>query len=250
MLPVMRCHSYASCLYACHISTRLLFGSGLLFLATTTSSAWLAVLMSGLAAVMLRLLSADWQLCWRVLRLLRWFMVPILVLHALFTPGRLLLPGMVPLLSMEGLMQGLWLSVHLMSIYATALLMFRLLSRREWLTLLAQWPWGGEVLAMRLWMVLAMQGHIFALLAGLREQFHLRHDWRKSAQLLINAFRQSLQTATDQAGLLWLRWPQHGQALHIAYDGNTAPVSTVQRATYSVFLLAGGCVALLVPWLV
>ncbi|MDQ6979633.1 MAG: hypothetical protein Q9M09_05550 [Mariprofundaceae bacterium] len=59
-------------------------------------------------------------------RLLRWLLLPILLLHPLFTPGELLITGWP--FTREGWVQGSWLTLHLTSLYLAAMLLNRLLS--------------------------------------------------------------------------------------------------------------------------
>lgn len=69
----------------------------------------------------------------RALSLLRWLVLPIILLHAFFTPGALILSGMAWPVSIEGLQSGLWFSLHLIVIFFAAMLFSRLLTQKEWI---------------------------------------------------------------------------------------------------------------------
>jgi len=223
-------------------------GFGLLFLTITTTSLWFAVLLAVLAAVIIRLLDGNWHTSLRLLRLLRWFVIPILLLHMLFTPGQLLFPGWPIGVSREGLMQGMRLSIHLTSMYAMAMMMFRLLSHSEWLRLLMQLPWFGERIMVQALMMMFMKQHMNMLLLYLRQQFRLRHDWKNTHLLLMTAFRQALADACTHAHMLWLRWPQQPSMLMISIS-NANRISTFHSGLFSALWTAVGCTGLLLPWL-
>jgi len=59
-------------------------------------------------------------------RLLRWLLLPIVLLHAFFTPGAALFPDWP--LTQEGMQKGGWLALHLSGLYLAAMLFSRLLS--------------------------------------------------------------------------------------------------------------------------
>jgi len=234
--------------FCSHIGSRLLLGSGLLFLTVTNTSISFGLLLAMLASALIRLLDGHWSTTLRLLGLLRWFVLPILLLHMLFTPGQLLFPGWPIGVSREGLVQGTWLSVHLTGIYVMAMLLFRLLEVPEWLRLLALLPRYGERLMVQALMMAPMKKHMGKLLSHLRWQFRLRHDRKKIPMLLMAAFSQTLSDASIQAKILWLRWPQQPSMLAAITDKNR--VSGMHRYMFSTLWAACGCAGLLLPWFV
>ncbi len=226
---------------------RLIMGFGLLLLTIMTTSLWLSLLLTVLATVMIRMLDGNWRTSVRLLYLLRWLVIPILLLHILFTPGQLLFPGWPIGVSREGLMQGIRLSLHLSSMYAMAIMMFRLLGHAEWLRLLMQLPWFGERMMVQALMMLSMKQHMGQLLLYLRQQFRLRYDWKKAPLLLMAAFRQALADASTHAQMLWLRWPQQPSMLISTADKKHLPV--LPNYLFSTLWAALGCISLLLPWL-
>jgi len=231
-------------LYGSHIASRLMLGGGWLFLAVTTTSFWICLILVLLAAIFLRILDGNWITVLRVLRLLRWFVIPILLLHAFFTPGQWLFPNVPVAISKEGLMRGIWLSVHLIGMYGMAILMFRLLKWHEWFQLLLTWPQLGNRLALPLLMMISMKKNSADLLTQLRLQLALRSDWRRMPQLLLGAFKQALSDAGSHARILWLRWPNY---LPLS---DTPPVCRNDDLPYlySWLWAAAGCAGVMLSW--
>jgi len=228
--------------------SRLLLGFALLFLSLTTTSIWLCLFLAVISAAMIRLLDGNWTTSLRVLGLLRWFILPILLLHTLFTPGQLLLPGFPIAVSREGLVQGMWLSVHLITIYAMAMLLFRLLSRDEWLRFILLLPGIGERLMVQVLMMVSMKNHMAELLSYLRQQYGLRHDWKKIPLLLMSAFKQALIDASAYAQMLWLRWPQQLSTL-VSATSQTIVYTPAQRYFFSALWASCACMVFLLLWL-
>jgi len=235
----------ADMFFCSHAVSRLLLGVGLLSLAITATSIFAAVLLAILALVLIRALDGDWRTGLRLLRLLRWFVIPILLLHMLFTPGQLLLPGWPIGVSREGVVQGAWLSVHLTSIYAMAILMFRLLAHAEWLCLLMRLPRFGEQMMLQALMMMSMKQHMGALLSYLQQQFRLRYDWKKLPLVLMAAFGRALADASTHAQMLWLRWPQQA-CLPVTAENC---LSILQRRLFSTLWAVCGSASLVLPWL-
>jgi len=233
--------------FGSHAASRLMMGFGLLFLAIMTTSIWSGLLLVMLAVVIIRLLDGNWSTSLRLLRLLRWFVIPILLLHMLFTPGQLLLPGWPIGVSREGLRQGLWLSIHLSSIYTMAMLMFRLLVHAEWLRLLMLLPRFGERMMVQMFMMMSMKQYMGMLLSYLRQQFRLRDDWKKMPLVLMAAFRQALADASTHAQMLWLRWPQQ-PSMFIPVSAENS-MSVFHKRLFSCLWAVFGCISLLLAWL-
>jgi len=234
-------------IYASEPLSRLLFGSGLLFLAIMTHSMLLSLLLLVLSAVLIYILDGHGLTNLRIMRLLHWFIIPIILLHTLFSPGRLLWPDFFIPMSREGLIQGTMLSLHLSVIFFVAILLFRLLKRSEWLRYMIILPCLGKQLVIYVWMMSCMKMNNRSLLGDLRLQFRLRKDMKSVPLLLISAFRQSLNDASEHACTLWLRWPAHMRCL--------SPVSMQQRApevhydAVSLLLASVGFTAFLWPWM-
>jgi len=233
--------------FCSHVVARLFMGFGLLLLTIMTTSPALSLLLAILASVIIRMLDGNWLTSMRLLYLLRWFVIPILLLHMFFTPGQLLFPDWPVGVSREGLMQGIRLSLHLTSMYAMAIMIFRLLGHAEWLRVLMRLPWFGERMMVQALMMMSMKQHMSRLLFYLRQQFRLRYDWKKSPLLLMSAFRQALADASTHAQMIWLRWPQQPSMLISVHVENS--MSVFHHYLFSALWAVVGCISLLLPWL-
>jgi len=216
----------------------------MLLAAIICHSLMLSVLYLTLSVYMIRILEGEWLTVVRLLRLLRWFVLPIFLLHSLLSPGQLIFAGLP--MTWEGVNQGMWLSVHLGSIFAAALLLSRLLQRSEWLQAIMLLPFAGKRIIVFLMMMTAMQIHITDQLRHLKQQWNLRSDWQMTAVFLLASFRMALAVGREQARMLWLRWPETGSGMHMnmaACEQNTS-----YRWTLSLVWLCAGFVGIVVAW--
>jgi len=203
-----------------HPVSRFLAGWGLLFAAIMCHSLLLSVLYLTLSVCLIRLLEGSWLTVIRLFRLLRWFVMPILFLHALFSPGALIFPGLPLPLTWEGINQGVWLSVHLSTIFAAALLLSRLLQRSEWMHALMLLSFASKRIIILQMMMSAMKINITGQLRHLRQQWKLRSDWRMAALFVLASFCMALAAGRDQARMLWLRWPTAGNGMYLGLAAN------------------------------
>ncbi len=91
--------------------------------------------------LILRILDKDYQSSWlKPWYLLRWLLIPILVLHILFTPGEIIFVGYALPISYEGLQRGLGLALHLSEIFFAAILLARLLPLLIWIKAISYIP--------------------------------------------------------------------------------------------------------------
>lgn len=195
--------------YTIHPASRFLLGLALLSLATATSAVAYGVLLVLLSALFLRTVDAGWSRVIRTLGLLRWFVIPILILHACFSPGRFIFPGVPLPLTWEGITQGLYLSVHLAAIFFTATALFLCLNRREWFKAILNLPVINRELAVYVVMIAPLRGSVGCMLQLLRQKWQLRKGWIEFPLILVSAFRSTLAVAAEHSRQLWLRWPVH-----------------------------------------
>lgn len=188
-----------------HWSARLCAGLILLLLAIRLQSILASSVMIVLCVLLLWRLDRSWRTVVASARLLRWLVVPILLMHALFTHGELLWSGLP--LTREGVLTGLRLSLHLSAIFVAALVLFRVLHRYQWVRLLAAMP-GAARLLPHFHLLMSMREQMMQRLAHLRDQWRLRRRWRELHLLLLAAFVTALRASRLQADMLWLRWPQ------------------------------------------
>ncbi len=195
---------------------RFLAGSGLIGMAIGSRSILLSLFLAALAALLIRFIESNWLTMLRLSKLLVWFIVPILILHALFSPGQLLLPGTGIPVTEEGLHLGLLLSARLAAMFTAAMLMFRMLSQAEWMHVIVAVPMIGKRMLPFVWMIRPMQQQVGFRLRLIQRQYGLRRHWRMLPQVLLSACAQALATATPVSRTLWLRWPAQVE-LHSAY---------------------------------
>jgi len=79
-----------------------------------------------------------WLLCWKSWLLLRWIVLPTLLLHLFFTPGEIIFIHLPIPMSIEGLQLGVQLALHLITIFILAMLLGRLFPISMWLQLIGK----------------------------------------------------------------------------------------------------------------
>lgn len=196
-----------SLFYTLHPISRSLLGLALLSLATATPSPVYGFILILIAALFVRVIENSWSRVVRSIGLLRWFIIPILLLHLLFSPGQLLLPGWPLPFTWEGLQLGLHLSVHLAAIFFAAITLFLCLTRNEWTQALLLMPFSSRAVTTYVIMIAPLRHSVGGLLHSLRLQWNLRSSWQQSPQMLVSAFTAALAVAEVQSQQLWLRWP-------------------------------------------
>ncbi|NWF37046.1 hypothetical protein [Mariprofundus sp. KV] len=196
-----------SLFYTLHPISRSLLGLALLSLATATSSLMYGFMLILIAALFVRVIENSWNRVGRSVGLLRWFIIPILALHLLFSPGQLILPGWPLPFTWEGLQLGLHLSVHLAVIFFAAITLFLCLTRNEWIQALLLMPFSSRAVATYVILIAPLRRSEGDLLHALRLQWKLRSSWPQSPQMLVSAFSAALAVAEVQSQQLWLRWP-------------------------------------------
>ncbi len=208
----MAASNLASIFYSAHLMPRLLLGLSLLTLATLAVEIALGLLLSSIAIILIYFVEQSWRRVVRILKLLRWCIVPILLLHILFSSGQYLFPGMPIPLTREGLMRGLQLSIHLSSIFFSASFLFLCLRQHEWFKFILALPFiHHEKSVSYMLTMMPMRNSVKAVVDGFQQQWHLRKHWKDVPLLLVSIFRSTLAAASDQAEQLWLRWPSSSQ---------------------------------------
>jgi len=229
-------------LFHTHSLSRFLFGIGFLVLASACSDSVLSLFLSVLSMMMIRYIDGSCQTIRRLAGLLIWFFVPILLLHAFFSPGQLLFPGGWLSITVEGLHRGFQLCAHLMAVFLTAMMMFRLLKHGEWLTAVAGLPYVGRRLLPLLWMIVPMKNIVLCRLGVIKQQYQLRNDWRLLPQLLLSACSQVLLMSGQVASALWLRWPAG------PFMAGQSEIFNKNSMAVDALLMIAGTVALLLVW--
>lgn len=202
-------HQFPSLIVSMHTASRLFIGITFLLTAVLNRSVVLALLQLSLFILVLLIYADGWRRILRAMTLLRWLLLPIILLHALFTPGALIIAGMAWPVSVEGLQAGFWFSLHLLVIFFAAMLFSQLLTRREWISVVLKTPLLGRailpyaLLMNRCWQRIRLM---------LSDEYEIwRSEKRGLRSLLlhlgampVHALRMSREVASD----IWRDWDQ------------------------------------------
>ncbi|MBL1351906.1 MAG: hypothetical protein COA61_001005 [Zetaproteobacteria bacterium] len=178
--------------------------------------------------VVIFVLAADKQaalrLCWRNWQLLRWILIPTVVLHAIFTPGALIFPQFFIPISQEGLQLGGSLALHWAAIFTLAMLLGRLFPIERWIEGVSHYPRLHHILYPYLCLFPRMNLLVRALI---RRHYRYWNDlpWthpiQKISQLpphLLSLLLQMKQHSQRCAKHVWEHWGQAYQPLLIKPD--------------------------------
>ncbi len=127
-----------------HIASRLFAGVTFLLTAVLNNQLDFALMQLFLIVLALLLYRDGSKRILRALLLLRWLVIPIILLHALFTPGALIVSGLIWPISVEGIQSGLWFSFHLVVIFFAAMFFSIVLTRKEWIEAILKLPMAGH----------------------------------------------------------------------------------------------------------
>lgn len=192
-----------------HLISRIFVGITLLLTSVLNQSPITALLQLLVAAtILLWPLRCGLALA-RSLKMLAWFVVPTIILHAAFTPGEMLFPDLSLPVTLEGLKTGLWFSLHLSAIYVAAVLFSRLLVRHEWYRTIAALPFLGRTLLP----YMLLLEHVGS---GVREvTAQAMNGWRRDgrrmtalAATLAELPAQVMSRSRDYAGDIWNGWDE------------------------------------------
>lgn len=218
-----------------HTASRVFAGVTVLLTAAMNQS--LAIAFAQLLIVSLALL---WPMqCALMLKrsytLLVWLVLPILVMHMLFTPGEMLLPGYPLPVTKEGLWSGIWFSLHISVIFIAAVMLSNLLSRHEWTRMIISIPYLGSRLLP------------YIIMSGTAEE-SVRSITRKS----VSAWREKGAGLAGLAGYLvrlpvavlahsnefaisvWEQWDNHVEKLQQADSRNRSVPEVISIVIFGV----------------
>ncbi|HXH72511.1 MAG TPA: hypothetical protein VNI58_06850 [Mariprofundaceae bacterium] len=188
--------------YDSHPLSRLLLGMAVVVLLASGSVAILLA-VSGAMVVMI---DGGWRNVRRSLAVLRWLIVPIILLHLLLTGGERLWPQSGLPLSLDGLRTGAILSLNLLTFYIVAMLFSRLWRQEELLAYASKIPLAGRRMFPYLLAMPAVRGAVQGALQGYRRQFDLRRAWSQSGVLLASMLRHMSDVSIVCSQIVWLRW--------------------------------------------
>ena len=233
-----------SVFYSIHPFSRFLFGIALMSLAFMSASFTASMLILLVCMLFTLWLEQSRTRVIRSLKLLRWFVAPIFILHLCFSPGELIFPLFALPFTWEGLMQGGFLAAHLAVIFMAAVALFLCLRRSEWIKAILSLPLIGEKLRVYILIAEPLQRSVGEKLRFLRQAWQIRESWREFPLLLLAAFRITLSAADEQSQQLWLRWP--AGSLNSEQDGWGTSTSSLPL---NLLCAAVGVLGVMIAWL-
>jgi len=145
------------------------------------------------------------SLLWHALRYLRWLLIPLTLLHLVFTPGMLLAPALPWSPSLEGVDAALWQSLRLINWFLSGWLLTYLVSHREWQYLLMRLPKIGQQWATILAAVPPMLQRSKQILMLMRWRWQHEHGkWRDIPSIACAMVMTILVQGNNQAELHWI----------------------------------------------
>lgn len=213
-----------------HIGSRIFAGSSFLITAALNSEVTVAVFQFSLCLLILINLEQGYSTLKNSVKLLRWLIIPIILLHAIFTPGELIISGMPIPVSIEGLQTGAWFAFHLAVIFFSAVVFSRLLSKREWIRSILKLPFAGPKLLPYALLMEAGWSRIKEMLQNeFREWQKHKNGIRSFALHLALLPTKALKQSRIHAGEVWSDWDHH--VLSLMTDDSTSKVSAISTIT-------------------
>jgi len=183
---------------------RLLFGFSLLLSAIFVSG-YTHALITLLIATMTMVVLKQPSLLWRAFRYLRWLLLPVILLHLVFSPGMLLAPSLPWSPSREGVDVALWQSLRLINWFLSGWLLAYLLSHHEWQYLLTRLPKVGHHWTTLLIALPPMLHRSQQMLMQMRWRWRMeRGKWRDIPSVATSMVVMVLAQGTSQAEAHWL----------------------------------------------
>lgn len=193
-------------LFQAALISRLIFGAGFLFAAVYNQQFTAAVLQLLLSVLLLRMTDGNFQRLLRAIRLLLWIVLPMVVVHMLFSPGRLVEFFWVQI-SIDGALFGGWLAFHFITIFMAALLFFRMLTTGEWLHLLVKSSLLRSRLLPYVVLVQPLRSKAGAIIGRCRRYWQQGDKGiRHLSLILLLLVRKVLAAGPAQAKRLWSNW--------------------------------------------
>lgn len=145
----------------------------------------------------------------RSFRLLFWFYLPILLLHGLMTPGTFVhTPVYIPL-SIEGLSQGLYLSIHITLMFFAAILVFKVLNRADLNSLLDMNPSVGNNVKPYVLLLVSLQKGAVETISEKHQQWKdMESKWLSLPDMMLESIQGVLHMGKYEAKQLWLHWDE------------------------------------------
>ncbi len=174
----------------------------------------------------------------RSLKLLLWLFIPIIFFQGFFTPGTYIQTPVYLPLSIEGLNHAWFLCLHIMLMFFSALLFFRMLALSEWTYLLSFLPKLTAGLSPYLILVVSLRVRVTEILAKQHLAWGERGKiWLNMPNMMIQTIQMTLDAGHQEAHDLWQHWEKR-----MRNDGSKQQSFFALNAKdymYGVLLLSG-----------
>ncbi|MDX8383694.1 MAG: hypothetical protein R8M45_06405 [Ghiorsea sp.] len=217
---------------------RLLFGVSLLVWAMLAAELWLMLCLTLLSVLILLLRGAKALLFWRSFSLLLWLFLPIIIFQSLFSTGTYIQKPIPLPLTIEGLNRALFLCLHMLLIFFSALTCFRLLAYKEWLRCLYAVPSLGTRIEPYLLLLDPLQTKSLNILHKQRDEWQqTKRKWLYFPQACVQMIEKMLTSGQQEAQMLWEDWEIRSAKARSVYQQPLPP--SLLDVLYATIMLLG-----------
>ncbi len=164
----------------------------------------LLLLILNLAVLSVQGLQAKY--IWRSFKLLLWFFIPTILMQGLFTPGMMVQQPIYLPLSIEGLMRGFYLSIHIAVMFFAALVVFRIFTKEEWLHFFRHLPYATALMPYVFLLFTLKRDVQNILFVQKKEWQHSQSKWKQLPNFLVDSIHAVLNVSKQAAAELWQDW--------------------------------------------
>ncbi len=193
----------------------------------------LLLLILNLAVLSMQGLQAKY--IWQSFRLLLWFIMPTILMQGLFTPGMMVQYPIYLPLSIEGLMRGFYLSVHIVVMFFAALVVFRIFSKEEWLYFFHHSPFSTTLMPY-VFLLFTLKRDVQNILYVQKKAWQQsQKKWKQLPNFLVDSVHAVLNVSKEAAKELWQGWDDtFAQSM-----GQSTSVIQEKLVLYVSFLVVG-----------
>ena len=217
---------------------RFFFAFAWFLFATLTVENNVLLLFTLVTTVLLYMQTKSFIIISRSFRLLIWLLVPIILLHTIFTPGTYLMGFPV---SVEGIKQSFSLSVNLTCMFFTALLVMNTIQMKQCLFWLQGKPKLNRAITPSLMLLMRLRTMIPQELGMQRVRWQsLEHKWLSLPDMLFESISSILKRSRDEAKSLWEKWDEEVEQLFMMDHAiSKLDISDIGFAALGVLALFG-----------
>jgi len=140
-------------------------------------------------------------------KLLAWLVIPIVLVHSLYSPGAIILPQFAIPISMEGAKTGAGLSLHLCLLFFAALLFSRQVEKGEWYLMAVRIPRFGNRIITYIILLDQCGDEIRAIIKDVMIEWKANSgNLSKYAEILATMPSSILKKSDEIAESIWRDW--------------------------------------------